>query len=195
MIDSKSLIPPQDTNLTADKRVIDYRNIRTSQILCRCVAEDTLVTMADGTERKIQDIRLGENVMGRRYEMNMVIDIIVGCEQAPYCLCLTNDICLIATGTHPVLTDNGWKIMRDLTAEDIVQTLAQGGQPISSIEIYTFGNDSNRNYMKPYGLGLKNKTSVKTYGLIISANADEHAIVCNGIIVGDYIMENTMQMK
>lgn len=135
---------------------------------CCCLAENTLVDMADGSKRPIQDVRIGEMLMNNRGEAVTVINAVMGYEQMVYCLKLANEVTLKATGRHPVLTLNGWKAMQDLTSQDLVQTLAHGEQAVESILTEEEYND-------------------RVYTLELCS--EDHTMVCNGIIVGDFFLQ------
>jgi hypothetical protein len=148
-------------------------NSRTSlpSRVCCCLAENTLVDMADGSKRPIQDVRIGEMLLNNKGEAATVINAITGCEQMVYCLKLANEVTLKATGRHPVLTQNGWKAMQDLTGQDLVRTLAQGGQAVASI--------------------LTEEYNGTVYTLEL--DSEDHTMVCNSIIVGDFFLESRRQ--
>ena len=80
-----------------------------------CLHGDTLVLMADGTTRRLADLRVGEQVYGtlregsyRRYVRTEVLDH--WSTRAPaYRVVLEDGTELIASGDHRFLTDRGWR--------------------------------------------------------------------------------------
>lgn len=179
MIYSKNFGPFQETKISAGKRDAGCLNTLASQAPCGRGAKDTMVAMVameDGSERKIEDICLGDRVATPAYSGDIVTNIMAGIDQKVYCLQLTNGSTLRTTGNHPVLTESGWKAMQDLAPEDIVQTFNQGGQPIESVKIGS--SDASQGY-----------------SFMLSREKENHAIVCNGIIVGDFDLENTLQRR
>ncbi|MEM5795721.1 MAG: Hint domain-containing protein [Bacillota bacterium] len=149
-------------------------NSSVRRAVCGCVAEDTRIALADGCEREIKDVRIGERVANERLDHPVTVtNIMIGVEQMLYCLSLANGSTLMATGTHPVLTEEGFKPMQELTTKDSVRTPAKGSQQVKDITMVKYED--------------------RVYNLELSG--DSHAMVCNGLIVGDFQMENNMLMK
>lgn len=71
-----------------------------------CVLKETKITMADGTLKNIEDIRVGEFVRGYM-SINKVTAVTLNEELTP--LHSINDKALVLTSGHPVLTRAGWK--------------------------------------------------------------------------------------
>lgn len=111
-----------------------------------CFCSGTLVTMADGYEKEIESIRVGEQVLGRSGSVNTVLDtptFPVG-QRTLY---LINQK-LRLTPEHPLLTDQGWKSLDPestrrvnpdtpvtrLEVGDRLMTL-HGQEPVKSIAI------------------------------------------------------------
>ncbi|WP_394550940.1 intein-containing Rv2578c family radical SAM protein [Agromyces sp. MMS24-JH15] len=80
-----------------------------------CLHPDTAITMADGRERPLRDIRVGDEVLGtrldgryRRYTPSKVLANWTTRKPA-YRIRLADGTTLVASGDHRFLTDRGWK--------------------------------------------------------------------------------------
>lgn len=134
-----------------------------------CLAEGTRVLMADGSERRIQDIKIGEAVRtceGRSAEVENIF-----CGPEPELLCLKSDdgdeIC--CTFTHPFKTDAGIKRAMDLCETDILHM--------------TDGRRSGLEYCFPM------KFDGRVYNLVLNQEGLHYA---NGYAVGDFTQENRL---
>ena len=78
-----------------------------------CLAENTMIRMADGSERAIQTIRVGDQLENAKGEAVRVTDVIVGSNEIIYHICTENNRCISATLLHPFATDSGDMLLRD----------------------------------------------------------------------------------
>lgn len=136
-----------------------------------CLAKGTKITMADGSERAIEGICPQELVRTSDGGTTSVKEVISGREDQLVFLETFNDCTLSLTKTHPVKTTRGIVRARELTAADIICT-ANGESKIKSI------------YMQDY--------NDKVYSLVLDTTA---AIFCNGIVTGDFAMQNNLTLK
>ena len=75
---------------------------------CCCVDASTLVLMADGSQRPIRDLRIGDLVRTETGTAH-IRDIIKGREPELVRIGLAQGGNLVATGNHPLFTDKGVK--------------------------------------------------------------------------------------
>lgn len=136
-------------------------------IRCDCVAADTQVRMADGSENKICDIRIGDRVMTQRGVVE-VADIYRGEELKMVSLTTENGLNLVATGTHPILTACGMVRAVDLNLKSMIKT-EEGDSEI--IELKRVNYEA-----MVYSLSLE----------------DKEIISCNGIYTGDFTWQNSL---
>jgi len=89
-----------------------------------CVAEGTLVTMADDTKRPIETIGVGEKIRSNAERLPLTVDNYTkGYEKPPMVLITTaNGRALMLTEGHPVVTTAGLKLARKLKVGDAVLT-------------------------------------------------------------------------
>src|SRR5262249_45567884 len=73
-----------------------------------CFIAGTRVTMADGTEKPVEQIRVGDQVLGREGEVNHVVDVerpLLGSRK----LYSLNGSQPFVTAGHPFMNSEGWK--------------------------------------------------------------------------------------
>ena len=93
-----------------------------------CVSEDTLITLADGSQEKIKDIIpntsiLSYNEKTKEIEFDVVKNVILQKLDKPWVeLKFDNGIVLKCTEDHPILTKSGWIKAGDLTENDEIIT-------------------------------------------------------------------------
>lgn len=98
-----------------------------------CLAGDTKVSMADGSEKEIKDVEPGDFVLTKNeqtgaIEPNRVVkrheNLMVSSEERMYQLTFDNGTVIEITGNHKCFTANrGWVRADELTEEDDVQTI------------------------------------------------------------------------
>ncbi len=88
-----------------------------------CVHKDTLITLADGSKEKIQDINPGTSVLSfneetKETEFDVVNEVIVQTLDKPWVELVFDDGSILkCTSDHPILTTVGWIAATDLTSE------------------------------------------------------------------------------
>lgn len=147
---------------------------------CCCFVAGTLITMADGSYKRIEDVALGEVVVGRDNEYNTVLELrtpTLGETRAA--LVAFNGGKPFMASDHPVwIRNQGWKshdpemtynkyglVAGKFTVGDVVETDDQIGLEIVSIEEY---NDQDLSQI--------------IYNLHVTGN---HTYTANGLIVWD----------
>ncbi len=97
--------------------VYDDTNVKIPYVYIKwgCFSKDTLIRLADGTEKCISGINIGDRLFGENRQDIRVIDIVRGEEESIYCIRTEADKLLCVTARHPVLTTEGL-----LRAEDII---------------------------------------------------------------------------
>ncbi len=84
-----------------------------------CISGDTPILMADGTTRRLEDLRVGDEIYGtvrhgayRRYTKTRVLDH-WSVRKLAYRVTLADGTALTASGDHRFLTDRGWKFVTE----------------------------------------------------------------------------------
>ncbi len=143
--------------------------IHTLRLLWGCVAEDTQITMADGTARRISELKQGDWIMSGDGSAAEIATVYSGPEKELYVLELADGKRLRASNTHPVRTAAGFVSMNSIMIGDSVQMQDGSMQQVISVNTEEYSG-------KVYNLQL--------YG-------EKRNMYCNGILAGDFITENT----
>lgn len=83
-----------------------------------CVEENTLITMADGSQKKIKDFQPGEEVKSINGNFCRIADIMKGEEDSLISITATGKTPILVTKDHPFMTKQGEKAALLLDAED-----------------------------------------------------------------------------
>ncbi len=104
--------------------VANQLRIQPTVVVYGCVAEGTLVTMADETKKSIETIGAGERVRSNAARIPLTVDNYTrGFEKTPMIAIETaNGRHLLLTDGHPVITATGVKVGRDLRIGDLIMT-------------------------------------------------------------------------
>ena len=107
---------PKDVSLTIDMTV-DVRSISVTEYTktkdsC-CVAEDSLISMADGTQKQIKDIKVGDKVLSyntttRKVEQTVVQSLTKVIRQDIVHITFADGTMLKITPDHPMFSERGW---------------------------------------------------------------------------------------
>jgi hypothetical protein len=139
-----------------------------------CVAAGTLVTRADGSKMKIDEMTGGEKVkVGPSGETFTVVDTFHTAKEATIIsLCTKAGHELLITDMHPVRTDKGIVVARDLRAGTVVLT-DKGPSPLKSVKTQKFSG-----MVYCIGLGADAEEEKRL-------TIDNTCFYANGILVGD----------
>lgn len=133
-----------------------------------CLDEDTMIAMADGTQKKICEIVIGERIAAADGSSRGVANIWKGTEkESCYKITTANGQCIIATGNHPFPTADGWKNACDLKKGD--QMLAADGE----VRLVADVNNTNKMH-EVYNLELE----------------EPAVLIANGLQTGDFSAQN-----
>lgn len=148
-----------------------------SRIYWSCLAEDSVITLADGSEVPIASLVEGDRVLSDADGTERTISAtFVGMENAPLVQIVTeNGESLRLTETHPVPTDEGVRLARNLAVGDSVFT-TDGPSPLISVDRVAYtGNVRNLSVVNADGQDPVDPT--------------ERTFFANGIQVGDNEMQ------
>lgn len=92
----------------------------------RCLDENTLITMSNGTRKKIKDIKIGDTVPSYNKngscEIKNVTNVFDNGVADTFEIKTQHGNSIIGTSSHKVLTCSGWKKIGDLTTDDYIMT-------------------------------------------------------------------------
>lgn len=154
--------------------------------LCGCVRQagygcfppGTKITMADGSEKNIEDIRVGESVWNPVLDKAVKIkQIIESAEKEPLIRLTYASGDIRVTQTHPVVTPDGIVQARDLAVGD---KILDGTTRVHELLVVE---------------ELPVKTGQWVVNLILESSADvapeqQHLLLSDGVITGDMLLQN-----
>lgn len=135
-----------------------------------CLGEDSVIAMADGSQKKISKIYVGD-IVDTGNGSAVVKEIYSGFEEDIICIETETAKRLLLTAGHPVLTDRGWMRAGDINAATGIMTVGGTYEKLNGV------------YILPYGR--------KVYNLYLSG--DNAQLIADGIIVGDFTRQNDMR--
>lgn len=145
------------------------------QCFCGCLSQDTLITLADGTSKRIDEIMVGERVICEENRIGTVSEIVTGyADENLICIETENGCRLRCTGDHPVATE--YKYIKASQVKDDMTLIGINGHPIWIKAVYPVPGS-------------------KVYNLIIETQEGEGSFFAQGVLVGDYVMENKLNGK
>ncbi|MDE9518742.1 hypothetical protein KKJ17_13630 [Xenorhabdus bovienii] len=143
-----------------------------------CIAEGTLIDMADGSKRKVEDIRPGDRVLTKQGDVLQVKSRIVGYDTEFFDLIYNNSEKVSLTPTHPVSTLRGIVKAGELKIGDTIHT-RDGQTTLSSVK-------------------LRKTDPLNVYNFVLEKKDDKNELLpedallfAGGILVGD----NNLQRK
>jgi len=126
------------------------------------IGKGSLVTMADGSTKKIEMLVKGDSVFSDNGSAKAITDVISGTKEMIFLINTTSRKSIIIGEGHPVRTPDGWITVGDINVGKVIDG-KNGNETVSQISMQSY-ND-------------------KIY--ILKFN-EETAFVANGFIVGDY---------
>lgn len=161
---------PRD--IVPEQRFLNTVTLKPMKIVYGYLHEKTQIKMANGDEKVISDIKMGERVLSQNNTLLYVENITTGYEQ--HCIKIiihtqTKNHSVIASPGHPFITPSGVVTARELNCGDRLITLT-GECEITDIQQQT--------------------DELTVYNLQLSAEkCDENTMYANGILVGDIQMQ------
>lgn len=149
-----------------------YTSCKIKQVFLQwgCLGEQTLIAMADGSQREIREIKVGDMVYTGKGNAE-VINIYSGEEKEIICIKTESGKQLLLTDSHPIMTEKGWVRAGDLNAAMKVLTSEGVAEKMEGL------------YAVPYGK--------KVYNLKLSGNDSQ--LIAEGLVVGDFMCQNQME--
>lgn len=143
-----------------------------------CFDENTLITMADGSQKAIKYIRKDDEIYNPVLKQAFKVkSVIAGGEEKPMIRIGYNNLSVLVTYNHPFLTDKGLKFAENLTQNDLI--LDQNGD---FVEIETLET-------------AELKVNQVVWNIELDAISDDpiyHMVEANGIVSGDLFLQNQL---
>ena len=134
-----------------------------------CVEAHTLVQMADGSEKMVSQMKIGDRVFTPEHRPEQVINIVRGVEPELYAVRAVGGRTLLLTADHPIYTTAGVKTAMELTPVD--ELLMADGRRAGIDALYMIQGD-----FQVYSLELETG----------------RCIICNGYQTGDLRMQGEL---
>lgn len=148
-----------------------YQKISKIRLYWGCIAEDTQILMADGSEKRADSIAIGDKILDRDGNTDTISKVIDGTSQTMYCLKLESGKELLATDDHPVYTDQGFMAVIDLNTDSRV--LTPGGKGEYEDVIYCYPLEYKG---KIYSFELENGNTLCTNGMVTGSYTEQGKI-------------------
>ncbi len=164
-INSVSTLGPEEHYYTSAKP-----SVRVPLITVRwgCFGKDTKITMADGSQKQISEIKAGDQVLYERKESLTVKELIYGHEDAVIYMKTEAGEELAVSESHPIITQRGTVVASNLNAGDLL--VRADGSQASLAELYK----------KDY------------HDIVYNLKIDSvpRVIIANGFLAGDFEAQN-----
>jgi hypothetical protein len=143
------------------------------QFLWGCLAADSMILMSDGSQKRIDEVMIGEKVIANpSSEQLTVVNVWTGSEDKPCFRFSAGELTILVTGDHPMITDSGLRKASLVTLQDKLLT-ENGYVEITSITVEPYEG-------RVYNLDLgEDDESATVNGMQLST------MVANGFVVGD----------
>lgn len=141
-----------------------------SKCLNGCLAEGTILTMADGSKQRIEEVKIGDMVAVPDARAKRIVDIYTGYEEKISELKLVNGIILKATSNHPIMTEKGHKRLKELN-------------PLDKVVI-------RENQLESIEIIAEVEADTRVYNVLLE---EMSTIICNDIWVGDFQVQNNLE--
>lgn len=132
-----------------------------------CIAEDTMIRMADGCQKQIKDIEIGEKIQNTAGEGIAIVNSLEGSEKTLIELTTFNGYTLRMTDTHSGLTERGFVKASEINAADMIIT-EKGSTQVKFIFPISYAK--------------------QVYSLMFET---PQQFYCNGIATGDFSIQNS----
>lgn len=92
----------------------------------QCLSKEEKVKMADGSKKRIADIKIGEKVISidpityDQFPATVINQYVRKTDKKMLCLMTLSGRKLVCTEDHPILTINGWKQAKDILDDDLI---------------------------------------------------------------------------
>jgi hypothetical protein len=162
---------------------IEYITRNNAGYVCRnndgCFDAQTKIRMADGSDRLITDLKLGERVFNPLTKQPAkIVKLTIGPENKPLLQVSIGGSTVRVTDTHPFMTKQGWVAAKRLKKGELV--LAASGQyvPVDGVTLGSSGRIVAN-------LALEGS----------AADSDKHYVLADGVVTGDLVIQNMLESK
>lgn len=144
-----------------------------------CFTADTVISMADGTTKLIQDVRIGDRLLGMGGAHNEVLSFRHHDARAGSKIYAINGGRDFVTADHPFLTTHGWKSIDPEFTKRSSPNMDVGELKVGDVLVK--GDGVRETVTRISATVLKEDTTV--YHFVMS---DNHTYIADGFVVHDY---------
>jgi len=142
-----------------------------------CFASDTMISMEGFTETRVDEIKIGDNIIGDNSSNIMtVVKVWKNTEERSCIRFEANLFNILVTENHPMITDKGIKKAVDVTEKDMLLT------ELGYIAITSIGREEYSGQVYNLELTERGKTE----------DTDKATMRANGFVVGDYKVQEKL---
>lgn len=105
-----------------------------------CIAGDMLIHMGDGSQRRADEIRIGDRIRSADGQITVVQNVFCGTEQYMTKVTTEGERILVLTAGHPVASERGVVTAEGLSVNDKLLLEDKTVDPVSSIEKTEYNN-------------------------------------------------------
>jgi hypothetical protein len=144
-----------------------------------CFDESTRIRMADGSDRLITQLKMGEFVFNPvTKQPAKITKLTIGPELKHLLNVRVGERVVKVTDTHPFMTRRGWVQAKELKKGEEVLTGQKKFLPVQSVELGEFGRTV-------VNLALDGPAD----------NPELHYVLADGVVTGDLVIQNMLQLK
>lgn len=147
-----------------DDKESHYATVSPIRLYWGCIDAESLVLMADGSERPIKDIQYGDQVRGGNGETARVVNVLRGTERELMRIDLASGRTLLLTPDHPVITERGVQRADALGAADTLRVDYAAGDPPKILYHYAVQGEFD-----VYGLDLEDADTFIAEGIVVGS--------------------------
>lgn len=144
-----------------------------------CFDELTKIRMADGTDRLITKLKVGEMVFNPvTNKPAKIVKLTIGPENKPLLNVQIGESVVRVTDTHPFMTRQGWVAAKSLRKGELVLSSQRKFVPVKGIELGASGR--------------------VVANLALEGPADQHDmhyVLADGVVTGDLVIQNMLETK
>jgi hypothetical protein len=160
---------------------VEYVNRTQAGYVCRnhdgCFDEQTMIRMADGSDRLVTKLRIGEYVFNPvTQKPAKIIKLTVGPELMPLIHIRVGTTMVRVTETHPFMTERGWVTAKNLKKSDRVLSARGDYEQVQKIE---------------QGASGRTVANLALDGPIYKEEL--HYVLADGIVTGDLSIQNMLE--
>jgi DNA repair photolyase len=156
---SRSIVTRNDSpDIGFDASINPYRGCEHG--CAYCLSGDTPILIGDGTTKRLEDVRVGEEIYGtvrhgryRRYAKTRVIAH-WSIDKPAYSVTLEDGTCLIAGADHRFLTERGWKFVTGMEQGNEWRPHLTMNNKLMGTGAFVPSPMKNRDYKRGYLCGL-----------------------------------------